>query len=116
MSLKRILLLIRDVPKTTKFYNEGLGLPVIHASDTWAELSTNGGTSICLSHTEGEAALTTGYSPLLSFNVEDLDETVNKMLALDATLDGAIRYEDSGRVAALRSPEGQMLTIFEPNN
>jgi predicted enzyme related to lactoylglutathione lyase len=114
-SLKRILLLINDVPRAAAFYNQGLGLEIRHATPTWAELCTGpGNTPLCLGEAGGEAAATTGYSPLLSFNVDDIDATVTSVLGLGGTLDGAIRYEDGGRIAAVRSPDGQMLTLFEP--
>ena len=58
--------------------------------------------------------MTTGYSPFLSFNVTDLDATVNKLLSLGAQLDGPIRYPAVGRTAALRAPDGHMIGLHEP--
>lgn len=45
-----------------------------------------------------EAFVSTGYSPILSFNVLDLDVTVNKLLQLGASLDGPIKYPPHGKV------------------
>lgn len=39
-----------------------------------------------------------GYSSLLSFTVSDINNTVTKLLALGAELDGPIRYEIHGKV------------------
>ena len=62
-----------------------------------------------------EAYCTTGYTPFLSFQVVDLQQTVSNMLQLGGTLDGAIKYPASGKVAAIRAPDGQMLSLHEPN-
>jgi hypothetical protein len=63
---------------------------------------------------EGEAHLSTGYSPILSFTVCDMDVTVNNLLRLGAVMDGPIKYPVQGKVAAFRAPDGHMLGLFEP--
>lgn len=42
-----------------------------------------------------------------------MDTTVPQLMQLGATLDGAIRYEAYGKVAAVRSPDGHMVGLFE---
>lgn len=39
-----------------------------------------------------------GYSSLLSFTVTDINNTVTKLMALGAELDGPIKYEIHGKV------------------
>lgn len=39
-------MLVRDVPKASKFYTEGLGLTVIASSDKFTELSMNNETTL----------------------------------------------------------------------
>ena len=136
--LRQVLLLQRDVPKATKFYKEGLGLRVKVLTERWAELDA-GSITLALKAVEGcgiransqrmlirlgipasgdlhrEAYCTTGYTPFLSFNVIDLQQTVSNMLQLGATLDGPIKYPGSGKVAAVRAPDGQMLSLYEPD-
>ena len=124
--LRHVLLLQRDVPAAAKFYQEGLGLVVKVCTERWAELSDGrapgvdgdssgaGPTVIALKAVEGEAQRTTGYSPLLSFTVSDMDVTVNNMLRAGAVLDGPIKYPVQGKVAAMRAPDGHMLGLFEP--
>lgn len=61
-----------------------------------------------------EAAVTTGYSPLLSFAVSDVSETVARCIRLGAVLDGPIRHPPHGaKVAALRAPDGHMIGLVE---
>lgn len=45
-----------------------------------------------------------------------MDETVPKLMQLGAALDGAVRYEPYGKVAAVRSPDGHMVGLFEKAN
>lgn len=49
-----------------------------------------------------------------------MDLTVPKLMQLGAVLDGPIRYEPYGKLAAVRSPDGHMIGLFEkanlPNN
>lgn len=45
-----------------------------------------------------EAHCTTGYSPFLHFDVDDLDGTVQRLLSLGAFLDGPIKYPTHGKV------------------
>ena len=129
--LRHVLLLQRDVPAAAKFYRDGLGLVVNVCTERWAELgnaasatgatpSTSGiatsapETVIALKHVDSEAHRATGYSPILSFTVSDLDQTVNNLLRAGASLDGPILYPPRGKVAALRAPDGHMLGLFEP--
>ncbi len=69
---------------------------------------------LALKHVDDEAHASTGYSPILNFDVADLDGAVNRMLVLGARMDGPIRYPSEGRVAALRAPCGHMIGLFEP--
>lgn len=129
--LRHVLLLQRDVPAAAKFYRDGLGLVVNVCTERWAELgnaaSATGAphsdseiaasapeTVIALKHVDSEAHRATGYSPILSFTVSDLDKTVNNLLRAGASLDGPILYPSRGKVAALRAPDGHMLGLFEP--
>ncbi len=55
-----------------------------------------------MSHPHGrEAYTTTGYTPMLMFNVPDLQERVTTMLQMGASLDGAIKYTVEGKVCVV---------------
>merc|ERR1712151_948167 len=109
------MLLVRDVPASTRFFNEGLGLGVSHASNRWCELDAGDGVGIAIKEANGEAECTAGYTPVLSFDVDDLPSTVSRAIQLGASLDGPIKYPIHGKVAALRSPDGHMIGLFEPS-
>ena len=111
-TLRQILVLQRDVPAAARFYAEGLGLRVRNLSPTWAEVET-GGTRITLRAGTSEAVMSTGYSPMLAFDVRDLDGAVQRLLRLGARLDGPIRYPEHGKAASMRGPDGHMLSLYE---
>lgn len=48
-----------------------------------------------------EAYTTCGYTPFLSFQVADLQDSVQRLLQLGATLDGPIKYPEKGKVTIL---------------
>ncbi|KAL6176302.1 hypothetical protein ACLB2K_052936 [Fragaria x ananassa] len=55
-----------------------------------------------------------GYSSLVSFTVPDINQSVTKLMVLGAELDGPIKYEIHGKVAALRCIDGHMVGLYEP--
>ena len=101
--------------KATEFYGSGLGLQVVRATDDWAELQTeNQSLAISLQGVTSESQLSTGYSPLLTFEVNDMDSIIAKCCQLGGQMDGPIQFKAHGKVAAMRAPCGHMIGIFEP--
>ena len=131
--LSRVVLMVRSgqgLANALEFYSSGLGLQVVRATDEWADLRTTTtppppsenqqqqqqqqSLSICLRAVTSESQVTTGYSPLLQFQVENMDEVVARCVQLGGNLDGPIQYPAHGKIAALRSPDGHMIGIYEP--
>jgi hypothetical protein len=50
-----------------------------------------------------EAACSSGYTPFLNFDIQDLSDAVPRLLMLGATMDGPIKYPAHGKVGALQS-------------
>jgi catechol 2,3-dioxygenase-like lactoylglutathione lyase family enzyme len=132
--LSRVVLMVRSgegLAKALEFYSTGLGLQVVRVTDEWADLRTTAPPvtsssssssssspyqpiSVCLQAVTSEAQVTTGYSPLLQFEVENMDDCITKCVRLGGSLDGPIQYPAHGKIAALRSPDGHMIGIYEP--
>ncbi len=108
---KHIMLKVKDIPSAVKFYSEGLGLKVKMSSPGWAELDADGTTLAFHSAPEDGQS---GSSPILSFHVEDVHEAVNRLEQMGAELQGRIREPSFGKVAAVRSPDGTILSLLEP--
>lgn len=52
-----------------------------------------------------EAYCSTGYSPVLAFNVEDLQATLMRCLQQGATMDGSVQHSPHGKArCAARNP------------
>lgn len=110
------------VAAAVNFYQNGLGMTVVRHTDDWAELtcpvgSFSGNKSdfrLSIQSVYSEAQLGIGYSPFLSFDVDDMDSTVARCVQMGANLDGPIQYPAHGKVAALRAPDGHMIGLYEP--
>ena len=116
--LGSILLLVRNVEQSARFYgSEGLGLTVRFMSDNMAELHTHLPSHphppLLLQQATREADCTTGYSPFLCFVVEDVAEMIPRLISHGASLDGPIKYPPTGAAAAIRTPDGHMVTVYE---
>lgn len=122
--LSRVVLMVRageGFAHSLNFYSAGLGLAVHRATDDWAVLSltlssssTTPTTTLCLQAVTSEAQLATGYSPLLQFHVHNLNQVVAQCIQLGGHLDGPIQYPAHGTMAALRTPDGHMIGLYEP--
>ena len=108
---KHVMLMVKDIPATVKFYSEGLGLKVKMSSPGWAELDADG-TTIAM-HAASENGQT-GASPILSFHVEDVYATIAKLEEMGAKLEGRVREPSFGKVAAMRTPDGTILSLLQP--
>jgi len=59
------------------FYHKALGFDVLRRTEDWAELSCGGNFRFSVKSVEGnEAHLCSGYSPILSFTVSDMDTRI----------------------------------------
>ena len=115
--LGRIVMMVRGtegIQRAVDFYHGAIGLEVVRMTDEMAELRTMDFVSISLQAVYSEAQLSTGYSPVLSFEVDSINTMVAKCVQLGAHIDGPIQYQAHGTVAALRDPCGHMIGLYEP--
>ena len=95
VEFKHVMLMVKDVMATVKFYSEGLGLTVKMASPGWAELDANG-TTIAL-HAASQSSvgsspiLSFHVSPILSFHVDDVHTAISSLETLGASMEGEVR-------------------------
>jgi len=139
----RVVLMARGaegVANSVNFYQNALGLTVIRHTDDWAELACPAGDQsgpqqtpaaaaagsdalaaaapsfrLTIKSVESEAHLSTGYGPILTFDVDDMDMTVARCAQMGGKLDGPIQYPAHGKVAALRAPDGYVIGLYEPS-
>eukprot|EP00924_Labyrinthula_sp_SR-Ha-C_P011201 maker-scaffold_48-snap-gene-0.38-mRNA-1 protein AED:0.42 eAED:0.42 QI:125/0.66/0.75/1/0/0/4/18/97 len=92
--LNRLVLLVRDIETSIKFYNGLLNIPVQTVSDKISEASV-------------------GYSPFISFDVENINEIIPQAIQQGANLDGPIQHNLSSTSAVLRSPDGHIIALTQ---
>ncbi|XP_073288720.1 uncharacterized protein [Primulina huaijiensis] len=115
-SFRYVVQLHKDVPKAARFYSEGLGFTINVCTLRWAELHSGPlKLSLLRSPSFSDHVKQKDYSSLLSFTVTDLNSTVSKLMDLGAELDGPIKYEIHGKVAAMRCIDGHVLGLYEPS-
>jgi catechol 2,3-dioxygenase-like lactoylglutathione lyase family enzyme len=126
--LSRIVLMVRGsqgLASATEFYHQAIGLPVLRVTDDWAELAASSHVTLHLLATNaaashggaqggGEALLSTGYSPMLTFEVTNMDGRIAACAQAGGHLDGPVQYPAHGKVAVLRTPHGHMVGLYEP--
>lgn len=108
---KYIMLMVPDIASAVKFYSEGLGLEIKVNTPGWAELDA-GGTTIALHYSHGAAQV--GNSPILSFNVDDIYQAISQLEGFGGALEGTVREPSFGKVAAVRTPDGHLLSLLQP--
>lgn len=120
--LAGIVLLVRDVLRSTAFYGpEGLGLAVAHAGPAAAVLRLAPETpeacspylTLLAAPVGSEAVLCTGYTPMLTVEVEDVQAALPRLLARGAHMDGAVAHAPQHTAVCLRTPDGHMLGLVE---
>jgi catechol 2,3-dioxygenase-like lactoylglutathione lyase family enzyme len=94
-----VQLLVRDVQQSAKFYNEALGVPILASTENWIEFGEESKRPwFVLKLVDNESQTRAGYSPFLSFDVDDLDTIVSRSLMAGAVLDGPIKRPVFGSV------------------
>ncbi|CAL54308.1 Glyoxalase-like domain [Ostreococcus tauri] len=122
-ALRRLLLLQRDVPSAAHFYERALGATCAVCTESYAEISLANPSSgspeddsapaLALQRAESESQLTPGYTPILVFEVADVNARVNAALRAGGRLDGKIAYDARGATACVRAPDGHVIGLFQ---
>lgn len=98
--LRNILIMSKNCEKSAQFYVDILGLKINHLSSEYAELVDKNNSKIVFKQTLSEAHSKVGYSPILTFNVESFDLTMEKLNNYkdEIEFDGDPIINDMGKV------------------
>lgn len=117
--LSRLVLLVRGtegVSSAVYFYHKAVGLSIVRATDEWAELTAGPGVTLHIKAAHTEQQLSVGYSPWITFEVDNMDQTVAACAQAGGALDGPIQYPAYGKIAVLRTPDNHMIGLYEPSH
>lgn len=108
--LMQVAILVSDMKKAVNFYSYVLGLPVITKSEKSAEFRTDGVTLAVRPRGQPGGTGTTQ----VTFQVADLEIVFNDAKRRGAKVLTPPRTVDSGRMAQLADPDGNIVELFEP--
>jgi hypothetical protein len=117
MSLRSIIMTVKQPSVTAEFLKSVVGLTQNYQTESMVELnspSISSGPPIIIKASSNVATLATGYSPILNFDIANMETSITKAIELGGMLDGTIKYKSFGKIAAVRSPDGHVIGLFEP--
>jgi len=106
----QVAILVSDMKKAVNFYSYVLGLPVITRSERSVEFRTIGPVLAVKPRGQGAGGGTTQ----ITFQVADVEVAFNEAKRRGAKVVAPPRTVDSGRVAQVADPDGNIIELFEP--
>ena len=95
--LGSVIIAVSDLPKSVKFYNEVIGLPIKNQRDNWVELAKQGATVILHA---ASRPINTGTS-------------IENGIVIGLVV-GDIESHKVGKNAIVLDPDKYMISLFEP--
>lgn len=115
--ISRLVFMVRGsegITSAVDFYHKAVGLSVLRVTDEWAEMSAGNGVILSLKAVSDESQLSFGYSPWITFEVDNLSQRIATCAQAGAHLDGPIQYPAHGSVAVMRTPDNHMIGLYQP--
>ncbi|MGI0008663.1 MAG: VOC family protein [Nitrosopumilaceae archaeon] len=114
--LGSVIIAVSDLPKSVKFYNEVIGLPIKNQRENWAELAKQGATVILHTATK---QINTGTSIengiVIGLVVGDIESALQELKAQKVTVYRDIKSHNVGKNAIVLDPDKYMISLFEPS-
>ena len=120
MNIKKIgnvILAVKDLDTSIKFYNETLGMPIKNERRNWVDLGTTGAmlslhpASITAPHTV--TSIDNGV--LIGLTVGDLNSAIEELKSKNVKIYRDIQEREAGKNAIVLDPDDYMISLFEPN-
>ena len=120
MNIKRIgnvILAVKDLDTSIKFYNDILGMPIKNERRNWVDLGSTG--AILSLHPASITAPHSGTSidngVLIGLTVGDLNSAIEELREKGVKVYREIQERDAGKNAIVLDPDDYMISLFEPN-
>ena len=121
MNIKRIgniILEVKDLDASIKFYHEILGMPIKNERRNWVDLGQESGGVLSLH----PASITTSHTSsskengiLIGLTVGDLHSAINDLNEANVEVYRDIQERQTGKNAVILDPDGYMISLFEPD-
>ena len=120
MNIKRlgnVILAVKDLDTSIKFYNDILGMPIKNERRNWVDLGSTG--AILSLHPASITAPHSGTSidngVLIGLTVGDLNSAIEELREKGVKIYREIQERDAGKNAIVLDPDDYMISLFEPN-
>ena len=119
MNVKRVgnvILAVKDIDKSVKFYNEIIGLPIKQQRRAWVDLGSSG--ALLSLHPASLSAPHQGSSIdngiMVGFLVGDLKSSIEELKSKGVKIYREPMERDAGLNAIILDPDDYMISLFEP--
>jgi len=111
-----VILAVKDIDKSVKFYNEIIGLPIKRQRRSWVDLGTAG--ALLSLHPASLTAQHIGSSIengiTIGFLVGDVKSAVDELKSKGVKIYRDIVDRDAGKNAVILDPDDYLISLFEP--
>ena len=119
MNIKKVgnvILAVKDIDKSLKFYHEIIGLPIKRQRRSWVDLGTSG--ALLSLHPASLTAQHIGSSIengiTIGFLVGDVKSAVEELKSKGVRIHRDIVDRDAGKNAVILDPDDYLISLFEP--
>ena len=120
MNIKRIgniILEVKDLENSIKFYHEILGMPIKNERRNWVDLGQQSGGVLSLH--PSSITTHTGTSKengiLIGVTVGDLHSAMEELSSANVKIFRDVQERQAGKNAIILDPDGYMISLFEPD-
>jgi lactoylglutathione lyase len=121
MKIKRIgniILEVKDLDVSIKFYHEILGMPIKNERRNWVDLGQQSGGTLSL-HPASITTSSTNSSKengiLIGLTVGDLHSAIDELSSAKIEIFRDVQERQAGKNAVILDPDGYMISLFEPD-
>jgi len=112
-----VILAVKDIDKSLKFYHELIGLPIKRQRRSWVDLGTSG--ALLSLHPASLTAQHIGSSIengiTIGFLVGDVTSAVEELKSKGVKIYRDIVDRDAGKNAVILDPDDYLISLFEPS-
>jgi len=110
-----VILLVRDMKRSSDFYRDVLGMQLKHESEDWVEFSKGTGTVLALHPARKTPNTNKRTGMLVGFNVSDLDDICREFEKKKVKFYKKQTDESFGKHAIIEDPDGHLISLVELN-